>query len=74
MPLSLTAFMEVPDSLRESSSRGECIVHENGVVGLDDVRLAEMIVSDRVKKRALKRAIHALRWDWVVIPKKMRTA
>ena len=66
--LSFAAFVEAPDALRACASAGECNINENGVHGLDNVRLAEMVTQSRVKVRALRCAFATLRLnDWVVV-------
>ena len=67
------ALMETPDELRACDSAGECIVHENGVCGLDYLHLSVMVVSRRVYARTMRRVFCALRKErrtlegWVIL-------
>lgn len=66
--MALTAIREVPHLLRACASSGECVVHDNGIYGVDDVRLAEMIILARAERRTLRRAFRRMHMHgWVVV-------
>lgn len=74
--LAYAAVVEAPSELRRRASAGDCIVHENGIVGLDDLALASIVVTARRATRALRTAFRRLRKEveegmeeeWVTLP------
>lgn len=67
--LVYATVVEAPSELRRRASAGDCIVHENGIVGLDDHDLASILVTARRTTRSVRTAFRRLRneTEWIVV-------
>ena len=54
--------------LHAYASSGECVIHENGIYGLDDCTLAEVVVRVRAHRRTLSRVMTSMRMhSWIIV-------